>query len=54
MADKTYIVSRAMSGDKEYARGDERTMSETDATHLVQTGALVEKKPKPAPAPKAK
>jgi len=40
MADKTYDVHRSMMGDKEYVRGDTRTMSEADAATLVESGAL--------------
>ena len=42
MADtKTYTVYRSMSGNgKDYARGDEREMTEADAAPLVATGAL--------------
>jgi hypothetical protein len=42
MADKhTYTVNRAMHGDgKDYARGDTRELSETDAAPLLATGAL--------------
>ena len=42
MADKhSYTVNRAMHGDgKDYARGDTRELTETDAAPLVTTGAL--------------
>lgn len=42
MADKhTYTVNRAMHGDgKDYARGDTRELTETDAATLIATGAL--------------
>lgn len=41
---KTYIVNRAMHGDgKDYARGDTRQLTETDAAALVQSGALTER-----------
>lgn len=45
----TYIVNRAMHGDgKDYARGDTRELSETDAAPLVATGALTKKGDKTA------
>lgn len=38
---KTYTVHRAMHGDgRDYARGDTREMTESDAAPLVKTGAL--------------
>jgi hypothetical protein len=50
MADKhTYTVNRAMHGDgKDYARGDERQLTETDAAALIATGALSLKGKDPA------
>lgn len=57
MAEKhTYIVKRAMSaGTESFARGDERQMTEADAKHLVDTGALkLKPAAKPAPAKPAK
>lgn len=37
----TYRVNRSMHGDgKDYARGDTRELTETDAAPLVATGAL--------------
>lgn len=42
MAKKTYIVARHMIGDKEYKRGDKRTIDESAAAGLVASGALVE------------
>ncbi|NJR80448.1 hypothetical protein [Sphingomonas corticis] len=38
---KTYVVYRAMHGEgRDYARGDEREMTEADAATLVKSGAL--------------
>ncbi|WP_347091676.1 hypothetical protein [Sphingomonas parapaucimobilis] len=38
---KTYTVHRSMHGDgKDYARGDTREMTETDAAPLVALGSL--------------
>jgi hypothetical protein len=50
MADKkTYTVHRAMHGDgKDYARGDTREMTETDAAPLVASGALSPEGEEPA------
>lgn len=54
MADQTYTVVKAQTdGAKDYARGDSRAMSETDAKPLVDMGALkakAERKPEPKPA----
>lgn len=48
-AKETYIVNRAMHGDgRDYARGDTRQLTETDAAPLVATGALSRKGEKPA------
>lgn len=39
---QTYVVNRAMHGDgRDYARGDTRQLSDTDAAPLVATGALL-------------
>lgn len=53
MADKhTYTVHRAMHGDgKDYARGDERELTEAEAAPLVATGALAKKGQKPVQRP---
>lgn len=45
---KSYTVLRAMQGDREYARGDTRELTEADAAALVASGALVEKGKEPA------
>lgn len=43
-----YIVTRAMHGDgKDYARGDTRQLSETDAAPLVAAGALAKEGEEP-------
>lgn len=48
MTKKTYTVLRQQLGDRDYARGDTRELTEAEATPLIAMGAIVEAKPKPA------
>jgi len=53
MAEREYSVTRIHEGDRIYREGDTRTLSESDAKHLVELGVLVPRpdKPKAEPAP---
>lgn len=49
----TFRVLRHMEGDKSFAPGDTRELSEADAARLVASGALEAVKATTAPANKA-